>query len=149
MSRLLRSEPIFYTLSGVFAGGGVERIASILAKHPNARQGVLDIVLTVPLIVAGVFFALVADEAEKYEASISRQADVVRLRIVVDVSQKKQHLSQENLVAFIEGAIEEERKHLEAFVEKQKRQWYSRAVRWLLFGIASIAVSVLGMMALW
>ena len=89
--RLLRSEPIFYALSGVFAGGGVERIASILAEHANAPQGVpipiLDIILALLLIVVGLFFALVADETEKYEASVTRQTDLARLRIVVDAAQ--------------------------------------------------------------
>jgi hypothetical protein len=143
---LLRSEPIFYTLSGVFAGGAVERIASILAGHANVPQGVLipDIIWALPLIGAGLFFALVADETEKYEALVTRQTDLVRLMIVVDVSQKKQHLSQENLVAFIEDATEKERKPLEAFVQNQEREWYSRAIRRLLLGIAFIAVSVLG-----
>ena len=125
LARLLRSAPIFYTLSRVFAGGGVERAASILAEHANALQGVpmliLDIIWALLFIVGGFFFALVADETEKYETSITRQSDLVRLRIVVDVSQKKQHLSQENLVAFIEDATEKERKHLEAFVQDRER----------------------------
>lgn len=137
--QLFKRKVFFYTLSGALAGGGIERIANILADYWSIRRivFVVDAIWAMLLITGGIFLALIAEKIERVDKLMEWESDLMEWQLALKGLQDNGAVTPEIRL--------NEYQELQKEREKEQKKLYPEVSRSFLLAVVLLGIALPGL----